>query len=97
LASRRVKHQREEVKQVLIHWQGRTAEEATWEDEIMIRSQFPNFSLEDKANADGGGIDRSHAAADKDPPHEPLIHQPASGPRTMLVYSRRKGKKGNSG
>jgi hypothetical protein len=97
LATRRVKHQREEVKQVLIHWQGRAAEEATWEDEIMIRSQFPTFSLEDKANADGGSIDRSHAAADEDIAQEPLIHSQAGGPKALLVYSRRKGKKGISG
>jgi hypothetical protein len=89
LATRRVKHQREEVKQVLIHWQGRAAEEATWEDEIMIRSQFPTFSLEDKANADGGSIDRSHAVADEDIAQEPLIHSQAGGPKALLVYSRR--------
>jgi hypothetical protein len=97
LASRRVKHQREEVKQVLIHWQGRAAEEATWEDEIMIRSQFPNFSLEDKANAEGGSVVRTHTAAEEDSPQEPLIHSQASGPKALIVYSRRKGKKGNNG
>jgi hypothetical protein len=67
LATRKIKHQNEEIKQVLIHWQGRTAEEATWEDEVMIRSQFPTFSLEDKANVEGGGIDRTQVA-DEDLP-----------------------------
>jgi hypothetical protein len=96
LASRKVKHQNEEIKQVLIHWQGRPAEEATWEDEVMIRSQFPNFSLEDKANVEGGGIDRTQVA-DGGLPREQLIHSTASGPKVLKVYSRRKGIKGNSG
>ncbi|PNX77235.1 hypothetical protein L195_g033198, partial [Trifolium pratense] len=48
LATRNVKQQDEEVKQVLTHWKGKSAEEATWEDEIMIRSQFPKFDLEDR-------------------------------------------------
>ncbi|GAU50456.1 hypothetical protein TSUD_373220 [Trifolium subterraneum] len=48
LAIRKVKQQGEEVKQLLIHWKGKTMEEATWEEELMIRSQFPQFDLEDK-------------------------------------------------
>jgi hypothetical protein len=44
-AARKVKHQGEEIKQVLIHWKDRTADEATWEDEIMIRSQFPSLKI----------------------------------------------------
>ncbi|MCH85951.1 RNA-directed DNA polymerase (Reverse transcriptase) [Trifolium medium] len=41
----------------------KTVEEATWEDEIMMRSQFPKFGLEDKARAEGGGIDRTQLVA----------------------------------
>jgi hypothetical protein len=96
LAARRVKHQGEEVKQILIHWKGRTAAEATWEDEIMIRSQFPDFDLEDKVTTEGGGIDRAHVA-DEDTPQEHLTHNPAGGPRVLKVYSRRKGKMGIGG
>ncbi|GAU25040.1 hypothetical protein TSUD_155140 [Trifolium subterraneum] len=48
LTIRKVKQQGEEVKQLLIHWKGKTVEEATWEEELMIRSQFPQFDLEDK-------------------------------------------------
>jgi hypothetical protein len=47
LGTRKVRKQEEEVKFVLIHWKGKIVEEAIWEDEIMIRSQFPKFSLED--------------------------------------------------
>ncbi|MCH85041.1 hypothetical protein A2U01_0005882, partial [Trifolium medium] len=95
LATRKVKHQGEEVRQVLIHWKGKTAEEATWEDEIMIRSQFPKFGLEDKAIAEGESVDRTQTM--KDLPHEQLIHNEVNGPKTWLVYSRRKGKMGMSG
>lgn len=94
LAVRKVKHQGEEARQVLIHWKGKTVEEATWEDEIMIRSQFPKFGLEDKAVAEGGGIDRTQTATGM--PREQLIHQGSSGPKVWKVYSRR-GKKGNGG
>jgi hypothetical protein len=94
LAVRKVKHQGEEARQVLIHWKGKTVEEATWEDEIMIRSQFPKFGLEDKAVAEEGGIDRTQTATGM--PREQLIHQGSSGPKVWKVYSRR-GKKGNGG
>jgi hypothetical protein len=96
LASQRIKHQGEEVKQVLVHWQGRSADEATWEDEVMIRSQFPNFDLGDKVNIEGGGIDRSHVA-EEDRPGEHLIHNNAGGPRVFQVYTRRKGRLGIGG
>ncbi|MCI36930.1 hypothetical protein A2U01_0058154, partial [Trifolium medium] len=48
LATRKIHQQGEEVKQVLIHWKGKTVEEATWEEYIMMKSQFPQFNLEDK-------------------------------------------------
>ncbi|PNX94272.1 retrotransposon-related protein [Trifolium pratense] len=49
LARRMVQVQGEKINQVLIHWKGQSADEATWEDTIMMKSQFPNFDLEDKA------------------------------------------------
>ncbi|GAU37691.1 hypothetical protein TSUD_164940 [Trifolium subterraneum] len=90
LATRKVKHSGEEVKQVLVHWKGKTAEDATWEDELMIRSQFPKFSLEDKAIAEEGGIDRDQSTAGM--PHQQLIHHQTHGSKPWLVYTR-KGKK----
>lgn len=35
-------------------------DEATWEDEFTLRSQFPSLSLEDKAVFQEGGNDRTH-------------------------------------
>ncbi|CAJ2678799.1 unnamed protein product [Trifolium pratense] len=54
LARRSVQVQNEMVDQILIHWKGQRIEEATWEDVVMIRSQFPNFCLEDKTILSGG-------------------------------------------
>ncbi|MCI11856.1 hypothetical protein A2U01_0032958, partial [Trifolium medium] len=71
LASRKVKQHGEEIRQVLIHWKGKTVEEATWEEELLIRSQFPKFNLEDKVIAEGGGVDRTQL--DTTVPREQMI------------------------
>lgn len=91
LAVRRVQKQGEEVKQLLIHWKGKTVEEATWEDYVMFKSQFPQFNLEDKVAAEEGSIDRNNDNNSSLPGQ--LIHHTSSGPRVWKVYSRR-GKKG---
>jgi hypothetical protein len=56
LAKRTIQVQGEEVRQCLVQWKGQSIEEATWEDAVMLTSQFPNFSLEDKAVISEGGI-----------------------------------------
>ncbi|MCI52561.1 RNA-directed DNA polymerase (Reverse transcriptase), partial [Trifolium medium] len=61
LAKRSVQLNGEQVNQVLIQWKGLNAEEATWEDSLVMKSQFPNFCLEDKARVNGGSIDRARA------------------------------------
>jgi hypothetical protein len=94
LAARAQKKQGEEVRQVLVHWKGKTVEEATWEDEMMIRSQFPKFDLEDKAIVEGGGVDGTQPSAGM--PRDQVIHDSAAKPRILRVYSRR-GKMGNAG
>lgn len=94
LGTRKIKQQGEEIKQVLIQWKGKTTDEATWEDVIMMKSQFPTFNLEDKVLIEEGGVDRGHAVDSV--PHEELAHHETRGPRTWLVYSRR-GNKGKSG
>src|ERR1044072_5787366 len=45
-------------RQVLIHWHGKSKDEATWEDTTVIQEQFPDFNLEDKVHALGGSIVR---------------------------------------
>ncbi|WCJ33627.1 Transposon Tf2-6 polyprotein [Euphorbia peplus] len=68
--------------QWLILWQGKPVEDATWEDALSIKSQFPTLCLEDKTISDGGSIDRDLLS-------QALAHAP-QGPRIIHVYSRKK-------
>lgn len=89
LASRTVQVQGEKVNQVLIRWKGQMVDEATWEDKIAMRSQFPNFCLEDKAVLSGGSIDRPRMQEESS--SEALAnHHSTVGPKVWYVYSRRK-------
>ena len=45
----------ERAWQVRIQWHGLPEEEATWEDYEEISRKFPNLTLEDKENLEGGG------------------------------------------
>src|ERR1044072_5500331 len=47
------------IPQSLIQWKNKSSDDVTWEDDAFIRGQFPEFSLEDKACAKEGGIDRN--------------------------------------
>lgn len=49
------KRVRNKKTEILIHWQGLSPVEATWEDQECIKDQFPEFSLEDKGIVRGGG------------------------------------------
>ncbi|CAJ2679642.1 unnamed protein product [Trifolium pratense] len=84
LATRKINQQGEEIKQVLVHWKGQTAEEATWEEVIMMRSQFPKFNLEDKVLVEGEGIDKTHLAESL--PHEQLVHYDTAGHKIWKVF-----------
>ncbi|KAL0444684.1 UNVERIFIED_CONTAM: hypothetical protein Slati_2191100 [Sesamum latifolium] len=44
-------------KELLIQWEGLTESEATWEPSDKLQTEFPNFSLEDKASFEGMGND----------------------------------------
>ena len=58
LAYKTVRQHHSAVPQVLIKWQSRPKEEATWEDFLSIKEQFLNFQLEDKSALLEGGNDR---------------------------------------
>ncbi|KAI5447116.1 hypothetical protein KIW84_014824 [Lathyrus oleraceus] len=45
----------------LIQWEGMDVGDATWEEELLLKSQFPDLRLEDKANVVGGGDDRNES------------------------------------
>jgi hypothetical protein len=59
LASRTIREGDLLVKQWLVKWRGRTGEDTSWVDETLLKSQFPYFSLEDKAVIAGEGNDRN--------------------------------------
>ena len=50
----RKRHNREEV---LVQWQGLPASDATWEDLVAMKFQFPKYGLEDKGLCKRGGFD----------------------------------------
>jgi len=79
LATSVVRHGTEGVSQVLVHWQGKGPEEATWEDTVTIRNQFPHLNLGDKVEVPEGGIVGS-TANDVGPVSQPI---------TRRVYTRR--------
>ena len=70
-----------------MQWKGKNVDEATWEDKLTLKSQFPELSLEDKTLLQGEGVDRNQI---RNGPLEPLVHEMQKGPREWLVYSRRK-------
>jgi len=58
LASREIFEGEQPIKQWLVKWKGRATEDTTWEDETLLRSQFPTLRLEDKAVSSRGSNDR---------------------------------------
>ena len=44
--------------ELLVQWQHRPLEEATWENYDLLAGQYPQFCLEDKASFQGGSTDR---------------------------------------
>ncbi|MCI34607.1 hypothetical protein A2U01_0055827, partial [Trifolium medium] len=45
------------VSQSLIQWKHKSVDDVTWEDNDVLRGQFPEFNLEDKVISEEGGID----------------------------------------
>ncbi|KAD2804110.1 hypothetical protein E3N88_37487 [Mikania micrantha] len=43
------------VDQLLVHWNGLSPAEATWEDKSILSRSFPGFHLEDKVGVKGEG------------------------------------------
>lgn len=92
LAARSNTKRGETKKQVLVQWKGKLAEEATWEDEVTIRSQFPDFSLGDKALFQEGSIDTDPNVVGL---NEPLIQDEDGKKRWGRVYVRKKHRMGD--
>ncbi|PNX78597.1 Ty3/gypsy retrotransposon protein [Trifolium pratense] len=73
------------VSQSLVQWKNKSLDEMTWEDDDVLRGQFPEFSLEDKAIIMEQGVDRN--VVDE----MGLDYGPK--PKMWRVYSRRKGER----
>ena len=58
LAQCSIRQQGQLIPQLLIQWKNKPVEEATWEEELLFKNKFPNFSLEDKTLMDGTSSDR---------------------------------------
>lgn len=92
LATRSNTKRGETKKQVLVQWKGQLVEEATWEDEVTIRSQFPGFSLGDKALFQEGSIDTDPNVIGL---NEPLIQEEDGKKRWGRVHVRKKHRMGD--
>ena len=71
-------------------WKGQPSEEATWEDEVLMRSQFPELKLKGKHFLLGGGIDKDQGVIG---PKEPLANETSKSPREWIVYTCKKKRK----
>ncbi|KAL6496520.1 hypothetical protein OROGR_029778 [Orobanche gracilis] len=75
MAPRTIQQHGDTMKQYLVQWQGKPAEEATWEDEFTLVNQFPAFNLADKVVPQAGGIDKAHSK------HWAATHDNIIGPK----------------
>lgn len=78
----------------LIQWEGMDVGDATWEEELLLKSQFPDLRLEDKATVEGGGDDRNGLGPTSDE-GDLLVNRDEVGPKQWQVYVR-KNKKGDA-
>jgi hypothetical protein len=75
----------------LVQWEGMDSGDATWEEELLLKSQFPDLSLEDKAAYHGGGDDRQRAEPNLEEENV-LVGKNDNKAKTWRVYVRRKKK-----
>jgi hypothetical protein len=87
LGTRTVRQGDSLIQQSLIKWKHKSLEDLTWEDNDLLRGQFPDFSLEDKANDKEGGIDGNMIGTTVG------LGANGPGPRVWKVYSRRLAKR----
>ncbi|GAU13119.1 hypothetical protein TSUD_174190 [Trifolium subterraneum] len=73
------------IPQSLIKWQNRSIEDVTWEDNEVLRGQFPDFILEVKDTINDGAIDRGGVES-----NDEVGLNLGPSPITWKIYSRRK-------
>lgn len=79
------------IPQSLIQWKHKSRDDVTWEDNDVMRGQFPDFILEDKDIPQEGGIDRKGVAEKQE---MGLNFGPK--PKIWRVYARRNKGDNNS-
>lgn len=57
LSTRVIQRNKQDVPQLLIHWENGSLKEATWEDQAQIIESFPHHNLDDKISFPGEGDD----------------------------------------
>ncbi|KAJ9564989.1 hypothetical protein OSB04_000955 [Centaurea solstitialis] len=73
------------VRQRLVKWKGKAPDDVSWVDEDVLRGQFPDFSLEDKAAVkEAGNVENSDVEAQR-----PLVTSVGKKPTIWKVYARR--------
>lgn len=80
-----------EVHQSLVKWKHKSMEEVTWEDNVVLAGQFPEFCLEDKAVPMEGGIDRN-LNEEVGLVVNASVGQEENRPKVWQVYRRKRGK-----
>ncbi|KAK1404695.1 Chromo domain-containing protein [Heracleum sosnowskyi] len=84
IANRTMEHGSTSVSQLLVQWQGRSPNEATWVDRTDFMRQFPSYSLEGKASFQGKGIVTNSG--------QTTVKRVPRIPQPILVYKRRPRK-----
>ncbi|CAJ2656973.1 unnamed protein product [Trifolium pratense] len=86
LGSRTIMQGDTEVQQSLVQWKNKTVEDVTWENNEVLRGQFPQFCLEDKTFSKVEGVDRNENKEVGLEAYEPKQ-------RIWQVYTRKRTKK----
>ncbi|XP_073223438.1 uncharacterized protein [Cicer arietinum] len=72
-------------RKLFVQWKGIHVDKATWDDELLLKSQFPDLSLEDKAVFDGGGNEWPNSNEG-----DVLVGVNHAKPKIWRVYERKK-------
>ncbi|PNX81711.1 transposon Tf2-1 polyprotein [Trifolium pratense] len=74
------------TREWLVQWEGMDIGDATWEEELLLKSQFPDLCLEDKAVYEGGSDDRNGPINKEG---DVLVNKENVKPKVWRVYERR--------
>ncbi|PNX56932.1 hypothetical protein L195_g058444 [Trifolium pratense] len=71
------------VSQSLVKWKNKPNDDVTWEDDVFLKGQFPDFSLEDKTFIEEEGIVRDAEVG---------LDVNDNKPKVWRFYRRKRGK-----